>query len=145
VAQENVETVRRAFELWEASEFDALAALYDPAVSIFAPEDWPEPGPWHGREVAMEQFRTLQDGFSERSVFIDEIAAHGQWVVARYHIATRGQRSGIELRCDTPAPSVCALARSSNSASTPIMLTHSESLGFRSSHVGEPRPPTARK
>ena len=53
MSQENVEVVRATFEAWNAGDMDAIREQYDPGVIAWAPEGWPEPGPFVGREAVM--------------------------------------------------------------------------------------------
>jgi ketosteroid isomerase-like protein len=76
MSEENVEIVRAGFEAWNARDLDALRELYDPQVIVRATPDWPEPGPFVGREVVMrqgEQLRETWDAVSQEPIsdFID--------------------------------------------------------------------------
>ena len=53
MSQENVEVVRAAFEAWNAGDMDAFREMYDPDAIVRMLEDWPEPGPFVGREAVM--------------------------------------------------------------------------------------------
>jgi uncharacterized protein len=60
VSQENVEIVRRGFAAWNAGDMDALRELHHPDVIVRALKDWPEPGPFVGREAVMRWFEQLR-------------------------------------------------------------------------------------
>ena len=45
---------------------DALRELYDPDVIVRMPEDWPEPGPFVGREAVMRQLEQLRETSGRR-------------------------------------------------------------------------------
>ena len=53
MSQENVEVVRAGFEAWNAGDMDAFREMHDPDVILRTVEDWPEPGPYVGREAVM--------------------------------------------------------------------------------------------
>src|SRR5207245_2706561 len=53
MSQENVEIVRALFDAWNAGNMDAVRECYDRDVILRVPRDWPEPGPWVGREAVM--------------------------------------------------------------------------------------------
>ena len=55
MSQENVEIVRAFFEVWNTGDMDALREFVDPDAIMRMPEDWPEPGPYVGREAVMRQ------------------------------------------------------------------------------------------
>lgn len=55
MSQQNVEIVKKVFEAWNARDLDALRELYLPDVIVWAVDDWPEPGPFVGREAVIRQ------------------------------------------------------------------------------------------
>ena len=61
MSQENVEVVRAAFEAGNSGDMDALREMYDPDVIVRPFEDWPEPGPYMGREAVMRWFEQLRE------------------------------------------------------------------------------------
>jgi ketosteroid isomerase-like protein len=61
MSRENVEIVRALFEVWNAADMDAFRELYDPDVIVRTVGDWPEPGPYVGREAAMRFHEQLRD------------------------------------------------------------------------------------
>jgi ketosteroid isomerase-like protein len=61
MSQENVEVVRAVFEAWNAGNMEALRHLYDPDVIVRATDDWPEPGPFVGRDAVMRQGEQLRE------------------------------------------------------------------------------------
>src|SRR4051794_11992905 len=61
MSQENVEVVRAVFEAWNAGDMDAFRELYDPDIILRTVEDWPEPGPYVGREAVMRFFGQLRE------------------------------------------------------------------------------------
>jgi ketosteroid isomerase-like protein len=61
MSRENVEIVRRNFEAYNARDLDALRDMYDTNIIVRATEDWPEPGPFVGREAVMRQGEQLRE------------------------------------------------------------------------------------
>jgi ketosteroid isomerase-like protein len=61
MSEENVEIVRRAVEAWNAGDMDAVREMYDPDVILQTVGDWPEPGPYEGREAVMRFFKQSRD------------------------------------------------------------------------------------
>ena len=99
MSQENVEIVRRGFEVWNAGDMDALHELYDPGIIWRPAEGWPEPGPYAGREAVMRELEQLRetwdtDSFELISDFIDV----GDRVAVRFiwEGAGHGPESNIE-------------------------------------------------
>jgi ketosteroid isomerase-like protein len=99
MSEENVEVVRGAFAAWNAGEMDAVSEAFDPGVIMRMPEEWPEPGPFVGRDAVMRQLEQQRetwesDSFERISDFIDA----GERVVVRWiwHGAGSGPESNIE-------------------------------------------------
>src|SRR2546429_5369230 len=63
MSQENVEVVEAMGEAWNAGDMDALRELLAPDVIVRAPEGWPEPGPFVGREAVMRQWEQQRETF----------------------------------------------------------------------------------
>ena len=61
MSRENVEVVRRGFAAWNAGDMDAFRELHDPDVTLQPVENWPEPGPYVGREAVMRWLGQLRD------------------------------------------------------------------------------------
>jgi ketosteroid isomerase-like protein len=100
VSQENVEIIKAAVAAWNAGDMDRLREMYDPDVVARPPEDWPEPGPWVGREALMRQWELQRetwdaDALEPVSDFIDA----GDRVVFRFiwHGAGHGPEADLEM------------------------------------------------
>ena len=61
MSRENVAIVQAAFEAWNARDLDAVRELYDPDIVVRATEDWPEPGPFVGREEVIRQGEQIRE------------------------------------------------------------------------------------
>jgi ketosteroid isomerase-like protein len=100
MSQENVEIVRRSFEVWNAGDMDGLRDLHDPEVITRPPKGWPEPGPFVGRDALMRQFGQMRatwdaDAAEPISDFVDA----GDRVLVRFawHGVGQGPEANIEL------------------------------------------------
>jgi ketosteroid isomerase-like protein len=84
MSQENVEVIKGAVKAWNASDMDAFREVYDPDVVLRAVEDWPEPGPYVGRDAVIGLFVQAREAWdsdvAEPISFIDA----GDRVVMRY-------------------------------------------------------------
>ena len=99
MSQENVEIVRRAHEVWNAGDMDALRELYDPGIIWRGPEGWPEPGPYAGREAVMRQVNQMRDTWDTDSFqLISDFIDVGDRVAVRFiwEGAGNGPDSNIE-------------------------------------------------
>ena len=100
MSEENVEVVRAAIQVWNAGEMDALRDLHDPDVILRPPKDWPEPGPYMGREALMGFYERARETFDadtiEQTGDISHAADH---VVARWiwHGQGHGPESNMEV------------------------------------------------
>jgi ketosteroid isomerase-like protein len=61
VSRENVAVVKAAFDAWNAGDMDRLRDMYDPNVVLHMVRDWPEPGPYAGREAVMRQWAQMRE------------------------------------------------------------------------------------
>jgi ketosteroid isomerase-like protein len=61
MSQENVELARAWNEAMNAGDMDAVRKFYDPDVVARPTKDWPEPGPFFGREAVMQWLEQLRD------------------------------------------------------------------------------------
>ncbi len=69
---------------------------------MYGPEDWPEPSPMIGRDMAMRQFVNIRDAFdADRAEPVGEFLDFGDRVVARF--AWKGLGHGpptnMEMSC----------------------------------------------
>jgi uncharacterized protein len=99
MSQENIETVRAGFEAWNAGDMDAVRELYDPDVIMRAPEGWPEPGPFIGREAVMHQFEQLRETWdADTAEPVSDFIDAADHVVVRmiWRGAGRGPESSME-------------------------------------------------
>jgi len=100
MSQENVEVVRRGFEVWNAGDMEAFREVLDPGVVWRGPEGWPEPGPYVGREAVMRQFEQLHETWDADAVIpISDFIHTGDRVAVRmiYRGAGRGPRADLEM------------------------------------------------
>jgi len=100
MSKENVEVARAVFAAWNTGDMDALRELYDPDVIVRMAENWPEPGPYVGREAVMRQWGQIRDAWDSDALepigaFID--AADRVVVRHIYRGAGHGPESNMEL------------------------------------------------
>jgi ketosteroid isomerase-like protein len=96
MSQENVEVVKAAIEAWNAEDVDGFGELLEPGIVMHAPEGWPEPGPFVGREAAMHQFEQLRETWAFDALeVIGDFIDGGDRVAAR--VNWRGAGQGPEM------------------------------------------------
>ena len=99
MSHENVELVRTFFEVWNAGDMEGVRELYDPDAVMEVAPDWPEPGPFVGREAVMQQLEQARAAFDSDSVeFLSDLVPVGDRVVVRmaWHGFGSGPQSNME-------------------------------------------------
>jgi ketosteroid isomerase-like protein len=99
MSQENIEVVRNFLKVWNAGDMEGVHELYDPEAVMEATPDWPEPGPFVGRDAVMQQFSQARAAFDSDSVeFLSDLVAVGDRVIVRlaWHGFGRGPQSDME-------------------------------------------------
>jgi ketosteroid isomerase-like protein len=99
VSEESVEVVRAAFDAWNAGDMDRLRDMYDPNVVMQTVADWPEPGPYVGREAIMRQWEQMRATFDADAIeLISDFIDSGDRVAVR--LIWRGAGQGPELNME---------------------------------------------
>jgi ketosteroid isomerase-like protein len=102
MSRENVETVRRAFEAWNADDLDALLAELDPEVEVHPSiEPALEGGEatYRGHDGMRKAWDEYRGGAWERlTAEIQEIRDLGESVLVLGHIEVTGRTTGIGFR-----------------------------------------------
>jgi ketosteroid isomerase-like protein len=78
-------------------KFDRLTELFTDDVEFSPTDDFPEPGPFHGREAVEAVLVAFRESWGECRVDAEAVlAADAERAVARLQISGRGSGSGIE-------------------------------------------------
>jgi ketosteroid isomerase-like protein len=94
MSQENVEIVKRGNEAFRRGDWEAVAEVIDPHISIRTDASWPEQR-IYGREAALAFYRGVaESGISD--IRIDETIDLGDRVLVRLRLHMRGSYSGAE-------------------------------------------------
>jgi len=99
MSQANVEIVQALIEAWNAGDMDACRELYKPNVIVRTVADWPEPGPYVGRDAAVRFHERLRDTWDINAVVpISDFIHDGNRVAVRYlwHGAGHGPDMNLE-------------------------------------------------
>src|SRR5687767_14284697 len=111
MSQEAVELVLESFGCFERKDFERLKRLWHPKIRVTAPAEWPEQGPFDGRDVALSQFERLAADNDDQRIDIKEVKASGNWVVVIFRWHFQGKGSGIGYALDTAVACRVANAR----------------------------------
>jgi ketosteroid isomerase-like protein len=106
MSQENVEIVMEGIRRFDSSEFDHVTSIWHPDSWITGPEDWPETGPFEGRDAVRGQFRRLAADWGQHRISdVEVVTDQGDWVVVTLRWEARGGKSGAA----TATTFACAL------------------------------------
>lgn len=84
MSEQNETVVRDAFGAWNAGDMDRLRDMYDPDATLLLPPDWPETGPFVGRDAVMQEYRQLRETFDRDAVrFLSDFESGGDRVIVR--------------------------------------------------------------
>jgi len=99
MSQENVTTVRLAYEAWNAGDMSALGEFYAPdAIIVRSLEGWPEVGVIAGREAVIGYFGQLRDTWDNDTLEpIGNLIEAGDRVVVRQLWKAEGQGPKLSM------------------------------------------------
>jgi ketosteroid isomerase-like protein len=98
MSQENVEIVLESLRQFEAHDFEGFARSWHSDGWVTAPDGWPEPGPFEGRDALMAQFRRLPADLGEQRVRdVEVVAQRDGWVVVGFIWEVQGAGSGAAV------------------------------------------------
>ena len=96
----DIATVRKSWAAWNANDWEALEAYWEPQGEVIAPEGWPEAGSNRGWGSIRRQFERLKSSWERERVeeveiepVSDQLLVHGRWI-------TEGHSSGVTLETD---------------------------------------------
>ena len=95
MSQENIETVRRFFERWNAGDHSVRPEDLDPAVELESPLSSLAGEPYRGHAGIEKWVRDLDEQFVEWQLRLDDVREVGSTVVAIGGISLRGRASGV--------------------------------------------------
>jgi ketosteroid isomerase-like protein len=99
MSEENIEVVRTYLKVWNAGDMEGVRDMYDPDAVMEPAPDWPERGPFVGRDAVMQQLSQARAAFESDSVeFLSELVAVGDQVIVRvaWHGVGQGPQSDME-------------------------------------------------
>ena len=100
MTQDNVDLVRRSFQALAHGDFEAAFADHDPNTEWRTASDEPDSQTYRGIEGLWRLVATLAEPWENRfdgSVQLNELQAHGPWVIVPWRGRLHGRGSGLEL------------------------------------------------
>jgi ketosteroid isomerase-like protein len=95
MSRENVEVVRRAYEVFDA-DLDALLLLLDPAIEWVSPSDSIEPGMRRGHDGVREAFSATAMAWEDPRHAAEDFLDRGDHVLVTVTFRGHGRGSGME-------------------------------------------------
>lgn len=95
---DNVEILRRAYEVFARDDVDAILPLLDEHVEWRNPEDSPVAGVWHGHQGVRDWFAEAYESFDEMRFMPDEFRElpDGR-ILVLLRAAVRAKQSGVAM------------------------------------------------
>jgi ketosteroid isomerase-like protein len=104
MSRENMEVVRRWYELISSNPADlpaAITEMWDADCDYYPVRKWPEAHPCHGRSELSQFLTRIPDAFSRVEFAIQDLIAVGDdRVLARANMRFEGRGSGMSLAGD---------------------------------------------
>jgi ketosteroid isomerase-like protein len=102
MSQENVEIVLRGLEVWNAGDMAAFRELVAPDAIVRPPPNWPEPGPYVGREATMRYYGGIREAWDADTIeLVGEPVAAADRVVVSF--TWQGTGTGPEAKMEITA------------------------------------------
>jgi hypothetical protein len=99
MTQDNVEIVMDELSRFEAKDVEWSERNWHPDGRLTAPEGWPEPGPFEGRDAVGKQVRRLASDMGAHNFRDLKVVADREgWVVVSFLWDVRGREAGPRLR-----------------------------------------------
>jgi hypothetical protein len=98
MSRENVEILQRAVDGYNRGDWGLIASLIGADARMTPLENWPEPGPFVGRDEIVREFQRLRENFVGKSrITMEGATEHGGWLIARYRWTVEGTASGAQV------------------------------------------------
>jgi uncharacterized protein len=98
MSQENVELVRRAYEAWNAGNFDAASELLSPEMEWQMPPNLPESDTWRSKAEVQRGLEDFMQSWKELRAEVQDLIDAGDRVVALVRFRGRSAVTELELQ-----------------------------------------------
>jgi ketosteroid isomerase-like protein len=93
--QRNRDVINQLVELWNGGDYERILSLYRDDIVMTAAPEWPDPGPWEGKEQVAWNQRQWLDAWDSIELVIDRLEMRGDKVLAMGKWQSRGRSSGL--------------------------------------------------
>jgi ketosteroid isomerase-like protein len=97
MSQENVEVVKRCYDLFRRGDYLGALAYFDPAVETVEPNDMPGADAYVGHQGLADAFAHFADAWDTYTVELEQLTEAGNQVVAIARYYAIGKQSGIPV------------------------------------------------
>ena len=97
MSRENVELVRRCYQLWTSRDFSAIPKVMDPEVVIDLSRNVFNPAVYRGHDGVRQYVEAVEEVWKEFQVRPEEFIDGGNTVVTAVRISGRGGGSGVPV------------------------------------------------
>ena len=101
MSQQNVEIVRRGYELWESRQWSAIPELFDPDIEIDLSRNVFNPDVYHGYAGVRRFVSAVEEVWDEFHVVPLEFIDCGDDVVTAVSLHGKGKGSGVNVKTDS--------------------------------------------
>ena len=103
MSRERVERVLEGYEAFNRGDFEAVIAQLPDDVEWRVLDQFPDQGPFRGREGVRRFWESWLETFSDFHAEIDEVVDAGDHVIVMTRVVGRGRDSGVEVETPTYA------------------------------------------
>jgi ketosteroid isomerase-like protein len=100
MSRENVEIVRRCYELWDRREWSAFPELFDSDVEIDLSRNVFNPDVYHGHAGVERYVKVVEEIWDDFHVVPIELLDAGDNVVTAITLRGKGKQSGVEVKME---------------------------------------------
>ena len=100
MSQENVEIIRRCYELWHSREWSAIPELFDPDIEIDLSRNVFNPDVYHGHAGVERYVRAVEEVWDNFRVVPKEFIDAGDKVVTAVTLHGQGKGSGVDVEME---------------------------------------------
>jgi uncharacterized protein len=100
MSQENVEIVRRCYELWGSRDWSMISEVFDPDVEIDLSRNIFNPDIYHGHAGVERYVAVVEEVWDDFQVVPAEFIDAGDNVVTAVTVRGKGKGSGVDVKMD---------------------------------------------
>jgi ketosteroid isomerase-like protein len=93
--QRNRDVVQEMVARWNGGDYDGIMSFYRDDVVMIAGPEWPDPGPWEGKEQVAWNQRQWLEAWDSAELVLDDVEATRDKVFAAGRWHSRGRSSGF--------------------------------------------------